>query len=197
MKGLIIIVNFEQELEIRRFLEQFADANPGLDAVVVDDGSRDSSPAVAESLGYRVIRHQTNRGVGAAIRTGINYAIHTGDYEYVVILSSNGKMRPSEIPTVIRPILDERADYVQGTRFAKHGRALAHSPFRRAAIPAYSLVASAILGRRFTDITCGFRAYRLDWIRNPRINLDQGWLDRYEAELYIHYYACRLRARIV
>ena len=69
--------------------------------------------------------------------------------------------------------------------------------FRSAAIPAYSLLASALLGRRFTDITCGFRAYRLWILRHPEVNLQQDWLDRYEAELYIHYYVCRLDARIV
>ncbi|MGN6391442.1 MAG: hypothetical protein ACTHM9_04205, partial [Gemmatimonadales bacterium] len=56
---------------------------------------------------------------------------------------------------------------------------------------------SVVLGRRFTDITCGFRAYRLWIVRDPRVNLRQSWLNRYELELYIHYYACRLGARIV
>jgi dolichol-phosphate mannosyltransferase len=197
MKGIIIVVNFDQELEIGRFLESLTDSNPGLDVVVVDDGSRDSSPSIAEALGYRVIRHGANWGVGAGIRTGIRHALASGVYEYVVILSSNGKMHADEIPAVIQPILDNRADYVQGTRFAKEGRALALSPFRSAAIPAYSLLASAILRQRFTDITCGFRAYRLWLFRDSRVDLDQSWLNRYEAELYIHYYACRLGARIV
>jgi dolichol-phosphate mannosyltransferase len=197
MQGLLIVVNYEQELEISGFLSSLTRASPGLEAVVIDDGSRDRSPLLAEALGYRVIRHSSNRGVGAAIRTGIQYARREARFEYVLIMSSNGKMHADEIPTVIAPILENRADYVQGSRFREGGRSLALSGFRRFAIPVFSLLASAILRYRFTDITCGFRAYRLALFDDPRVNLEQEWLNHYEAELYIHYYACQLGARIV
>jgi dolichol-phosphate mannosyltransferase len=195
--GLIIVVNYDQELEIGRFLRSLAAIQHGLDVVVVDDGSQDRSPAIAEELGFRVMRHARNRGVGAAIRTGIRHALEREVYEYVVIMSSNGKMRAAELPIVIGPILAGDADYVQGTRFSQEGRAIALSTFRSTAIPLYSVLASAILRRRFTDITCGFRAYRLWLCRHTLVNLEQSWLDRYETELYLHYYACRLGARIV
>lgn len=197
LKGLLIVVNYDQELEIARFLDTLGKEPHGLEVIVVDDGSKDRSPSIAEQFGYRVIRHSTNLGVGAAIRTGIQHALALNTYDYAVIMSSNGKMRPNEIRRVIAPILQEQADYVQGSRFSEKGRALALSRFRSAAIPAYSLLASALLRRRFTDITCGFRAYRLWLFRDPRVNLNQSWLEHYEAELYIHYYACRLGARIV
>jgi len=197
MTGLIIVVNYEQVLEIARFLDGLSVENPGLEVVVVDDGSKDRSSAIAEERGYTVIRHARTRGVGAAIRTGIEYARAQGRYEWVLIMSSNGKMHAKEISTVIAPILEGRADYVQGSRFLKGGRSLALSGFRANAIPAFSLAVSVILRRRFTDITCGFRAYRLSLFDDPRIKLTQDWLDRYEAELYIHYYACRLGVRIV
>lgn len=196
MTGLVIVVNYNQELEIARFLESLASEKGGLDVVIVDDGSTDRSPAIAEAMGYHVIRRDANRGVGAAIRTGIDYARNSG-FDFVVIMSSNGKMRADEIATVINPITTGHADYVQGSRFVAGGQSVALSTFRRAAIPAYSLLASAILHRRFTDITCGFRAYRLALFDHPRIRLHQSWLDQYELELYIHYYACRLGARIV
>ncbi len=192
-----MVVNYEQELEIGRFLESLSAANPGLDVVVIDDGSRDRSPEIAEDLGYAVIRHSENRGVGAAIRTGIRHAMREGAYEFVVIMSSNGKMHADELHLVIGPILRDQADYVQGSRFAVGGRALSLPRFRSAAISAYSLLATAILRRRFTDITCGFRAYRLSLFHDPQVKLDQPWLNRYEAELYIHYHACRRRLRIV
>lgn len=197
MTGLIIVVNFNQEVEIAHFLESLARANSGTDVVLVDDGSSDRSPAIAEAMGYHVIRRARNRGVGAAIRTGIEYARSRDQFDFVVIMSSNGKMRADEISTVIAPIIERRADYVQGSRFLAGGRSLALSTFRSAAIPAYSFLASAILRKRFTDITCGFRAYCLSLFDEPCIRLDQRWLDQYELELYIHYYACRLGARIV
>ena len=197
VKGLIIVVNFEQELEIEAFLIGLRGNNPGLDVVVVDDASRDKSADIAERLGYHVIRRTENQGVGAAIRTGIEYARAEGIFEFVVIMSSNGKMRSDEIARVVGPIIRDEADYVQGSRFMTEGRAVDLSTFRSLAIPAYSLVASALLRRRFTDITCGFRAYRLSLFDAPELRLDQEWLNRYETELYIHYHACRLGLRIV
>lgn len=197
LAGLIIVVNYEQELEIARFLASLQSANPGLDVLVVDDGSKDRSPEIAEKFGFHVLRHEVNRGVGAAIRTGIQYARRSGAYSYVLIMSSNGKMHADEIPRVIGPVVEGRADYVQGSRFHRGGRSLSLSPFRSGAIPLFSLFASAILRRRFTDITCGYRAYRLSLFDDPRVDIEQAWLDRYELELYVHYYACRLAARVV
>ncbi len=197
MNGLLIVVNYDQELEIGRFLKDLRRTNHCLDVLVIDDGSKDRSPQIAEELGYTVIRHGRNQGVGAAIRTGLRHAVSQAKYEFVLIMSSNGKMNPGEMHTVIAPIVEGQADYVQGTRFALRGRSLALPMYRALAIPAYSLMASVILRRRFTDITCGFRAYRLWIVRHPRVVLEQSWLDRYETELYIHYYACRLGARMV
>ena len=197
MRGLLIVVNYEQEQEIARFLQRLSTANPGLDVVVVDDGSSDGSPAIAAACGYTVLRHERNRGVGAAIRTGIQHARRAGRYDYVLIMSSNGKMYPEEIPGVIAPVVNDRADYVQGSRFLPGGRSPALSGFRRGAIPLFSRFASIFLGRRFSDITCGFRAYRLALFDAPRVKLEQAWLDRYELELYIHYFACKLGLRIV
>ncbi len=197
MKGLIIVVNFEQEREIAAFLTRLTRSNPGLDVIVVDDGSRDSSPKIADEMGYEVIRHRQNFGVGAAIRTGIAHAREARSYDFVVVMSSNGKMHPEELPRVVDPILSGKADYVQGSRFLRGGRALELSTFRTAAIPAYSAIASALLGSRFTDVTCGFRAYVLSMFDDPDVNLDQTWLNRYEAEYYIHYYATRKGLRVI
>lgn len=193
--GLIIVVNYNQEVEIGRFLTELdaelGRGQLGLDVVVVDDGSSDRSADIAEERGYKVLRHGSNRGVGAGLRTGILHAKAQGRYDYVVVMSSNGKMRPSELPRVIEPIVAGRADYVQGSRFLKGGRSLNLTGFRKSAIPAFTLFANAMLRRRFTDITCGFRAYRLALFDDPAVQLEQPWLDRYEMEYYIHYHACR------
>lgn len=197
MKGLLVVVNYDQELEIARFLSHLKNNTNGLEVVVVDDGSTDRSPEIADELGYRLIRHRANLGVGAAIRTGIGFARSSGRFDFVVIMSSNGKMRVEDLQSVIAPINDGTADYVQGSRFMKGGSVLQLSTFRRAAIPLYSVLSSVMLRRSFTDITCGFRAYRLFLFDDDRVDLDQQWLDQYEAELYIHYHACRAGLRMV
>lgn len=196
MKGLVIVVNYNQEHEIRAFLEKLSGHQPVADTLIVDDGSSDSSPAIAERLGYRVLRHDVNRGVGAAIRTGIHEARTTG-YDYVIINSSNGKMQPEDLGVIRGPIERDEADYTTGSRFLAGGGSPGLPWFRRLAIPVFSAALGLLLRRRFTDITCGYRAYRIDWLFAPGVHIDQPWLDRYELEYYIHYWACRTGQRIV
>src|SRR5262249_25492875 len=86
------------------------------ETVVVDDGSSDDTARFAESAGATVIRQGTNRGVGAAIRSGIDYAQEKG-YEVVVIVSGGGKTPPEQIPRLIEPILKGEAELVQGSRY--------------------------------------------------------------------------------
>lgn len=137
MKGLVIVVNYNQEHEIRAFLEQLSGHQPVADTLIVDDGSRDASPAIAERLGYRVLRHDVNRGVGAAIRTGIHEARTTG-YDYVIINSSNGKMQPEDLGVIRGPIERGEAKYTTGSRFLAGGSSPGLPWFRRLAIPVFS-----------------------------------------------------------
>lgn len=197
MKGLLVVVNYNQGEEIGKFLPSLERWWPKADSVVVDDGSSDRSPTIAEEAGYRVLRGDRNRGVGDAIRRGIYHARDRGDVDYVVIMSSNGKMRPEELEVVTAPVREGRADYVQGNRFLRADTSIKLTTFRSAAIPAFSLFSSAMLGRRFTDISCGFRAYTLRLALDPRLDISQEWLSRYEMEYYLHYWACRLDYRIV
>lgn len=196
---ILIIVNYNHKQEIRDLLNRtrnvISKVDIKIDPIVIDDCSTDGSPKIAESMGYKVLYHSVNRGVGAVIRTGIEYGIKNG-YQSVLILSANGKMQPEEIPSVLEPILNGTAHYVQGSRFLLDGKSLGLSLFRTIMIPIFSIVTSLILKRRFSDITCGYRAYKLDWISSPEINLDQSWLDRYELEFYIHYWACKKKLRI-
>lgn len=192
---LVIIVNYNQRAEIGSVLNDLKNRHPIVDMVVVDDGSSDGSAQVAEEAGYLVLRHQVNCGVGAAIRTGIIHGRAHG-YQACVIMSANGKMRGEDLARVIEPITSGRADYVTGSRFLKGGASPGLSLFRRFGIPVFSLLAWPILGRLFSDVTCGFRCYRLSLFDDARVDISQEWLSRYELEYYIHYWACRLRLRI-
>jgi len=195
MKLLTIVVNFNQAYEIQAALTGLLEHVVAENIVVIDDGSTDGSAEVAEQMGLPTVRHETNRGIGAAIRTGIFYAKENG-FHAVVIFSSNGKMSPTQMRRVCGPVLAGTADYVQGSRFAKHGESLRLPVLRWFLIHAFSFFATAILRRRFTDITCGYRAYRIDWLFDGDVHLAQHWLDRYEMEYYIHYKACRHNLRI-
>lgn len=194
-QGLLIVANYNQMGEIASYLERCQKHFPKKQVLVVDDGSSDGSCEYAESQGYNVKRHEKNQGIGAAIRTGIDYAKANG-YTWVMISSSNGKIRPEDFETVYTPLIKGEADYVTGSRFAPGGSSPGLTPFRRFAIPIFSLFTFPLIGRKFSDITCGFRAYGLELFDNPKCNIHQEWLSRYELEYYVHYWACKLGLRI-
>src|ERR1043165_8632588 len=91
--------------------------------VVIDDGSTDDTPDHAENAGASVIRAGKNRGVGAAIRSGIDYAIDNG-YDIVVVVSGGGKTPPEQIPRLVNPIMSGEAELVQGSRYLDGGEYL-------------------------------------------------------------------------
>jgi len=163
--------------------------------VVVDDHSSDRTKEVAEGLGATVIRHEVNRGVGAAIRSGILFVRDAG-CDAVVILSGDDQHEPSELPRVLEPIHEGRFDFVQGSRRLPGGRAVGINAFRRVTTFAYALVFRLVTGFPCTDATNGFRAFRLSMIDDPQIRIEQEWLDRYELEPYLLYKAVKTGKRI-
>jgi dolichol-phosphate mannosyltransferase len=166
------------------------------ETIVVDDGSDDGGPDLARAAGARVITQERRRGVGAAIRTGIEAARASG-HSVVVVLAANGKDDPAEAPRLLDK-LREGYDYVQGSRFLREGGASVHLPRGRGfMIRGYSFLFRVLSGFAATDITNGFRAYRLSVLDDPRIRIDQSWLDRYELEYYLQWKAITLGYRVV
>lgn len=194
MRILLIVVNFNQEKEILNFLLKLKNNFSVEDTVIVDDGSTDRSVEIATELTYNVLKHIRNEGVGATVRTGLMYGL-SNNYEAALIMSSNGKLKPEEIPLLINPVIEKKADYVTGSRFIKKGSSQGLGWFRHVGIKIFSLLAYPLLGKYFSDITCGFRCYKLDFISN--LNIEQDWLNKYEMEYYIHYFACKQKLRIV
>ena len=164
--------------------------------VVVDDGSTDQTADYAEGAGATVIRAGRNCGVGAAIRSGIDYAIEHG-YDIVVIVSGGGKTPPEQIPRLIEPIIKGEAELVQGSRYLEGGEYL-RMPFRRRlGTRGYTFLFSLFCLHRVTDASSGFRAIKTSLFDDKRINLWQEWLDRYELEPYLLFKALRLRHKVI
>ena len=163
--------------------------------LVVDDGSTDGSTAVARARGATVIELGATRGVGAALRTGYRHAIRSG-VDVVVTIAGNNKDAPEEIPALLEPIAEDRADFVQGSRFLKRDADYGAMPrYRRVATRAHPLFFSLVARRWVTESTNGFRAIRTRVLADPRIDLDQPWLDEYELEPYLYLRAIRLGYR--
>jgi dolichol-phosphate mannosyltransferase len=142
----------------------------------------------------RVISRHDRRGVGSAIRDGIEYAI-SSNYDVAVIMAGNGKDQPSEINRLLMPILRDKYDYVQGSRFLNGGKCV-KNPFLRGLFSRlYPFVWTMLTKSKCTDVTNGFRAYRLSLFNDQKIDISQSWLDGYELEYYIHYKALTLGYR--
>src|SRR5713101_1795563 len=85
------------------------------DVVVVNDGSRDDTAAVARAAGAEVVDHPQNRGKGGALKTGFAYAIQNG-YDVVITLDADGQHLPREIPKFLRAREETKADLIIGGR---------------------------------------------------------------------------------
>lgn len=166
------------------------------EVVLIDDGSSDDTAHVAARAGATVLRHDKNRGVGAAIRTGLAHAKARG-HDAVVILNAQGKYDPVDIATLLNPLREGRADLVQGSRFVPGGQHVGMPVRRLLGQHAYSAVFSALLGHRITDASSGIRAFFVSVAHHPQIDLSQPWLDRYELEPYLLYRAVQVGLRVV
>jgi dolichol-phosphate mannosyltransferase len=164
---------------------------PGIvdDILVVDDCSTDGTGDESAALGALVIRHERNLGVGAAIRTGIQYADFHG-YDVVVVAASDDQDVPSEIPRLLEPIDQGRAEFVQGSRYLRGGRRVRHPISRTVMTWGYSAIFTALSFHLVTDGTNGFRAFLTRTAMD--LPLDQEWLNRYELEPYL-YWRCLQR----
>jgi len=165
------------------------------EVLVVDDGSRDGSADVARQGGATVLALGRTIGVGAALRAGYRYAVER-IYDVVVTVAGNNKDAPEEIPMLLDPIAEGRADFVQGSRYLKRSGQFGAMPrYRRLATRLHPLLFSLVAGRRVTESTNGFRAIRREVLADPRIRLDQPWPDEYELEPYLYFRAIRLGYR--
>jgi len=156
------------------------------EVLVVDDGSKDSSPDVARSLGATVLPMGRVVGVGAALLAGFKWAKERG-FDVIVVIAGNNKDAPEEIPLLLEPIAAARAGFVQGSRYLKPGADFGRMPrYCRIATRIHPLLFSLVSGRRVTESTNGFRSVHRRVLADPRIRLDQPWLDQYELEPYLY-----------
>lgn len=189
-RTLVMIPVYDEAEKIRRLLDEFPfDLVDRV--VIVDDGSSDGSQEIVTRYPVRVIRHETNRGIGVGIRETVAMGRAEG-LHVMVVMAGNGKDDPREIPLVLAPILERGRSYVHGSRFLAPGHEENTPTFRSVAIRLYSRIFNLFAPAPCTDVTNGFRAYRLDLLARPEFDLDQPWLDRYEMEYYVHFKAWML-----
>jgi dolichol-phosphate mannosyltransferase len=140
--------------------------------------------------------HGKRKGIGFAIREGIEYGV-ANQFDIVVVLAGNNKDDPREIPQLLAPILEDGFEYVQGSRFLPGGKKVKNPFFRGIFSRLFPFVWTFFTRVRCTDVTNGFRAYKIGIFSDPRINIKQDWLTGYELEYYIHYKVFTLGYKII
>lgn len=187
MKTLVSPIVFNEMPRALTLWDKFqvSPARETCDFLMMNDGSEDGFEKACRERSIPVLSHPKRQGVGAAIRTVLKEGLARG-YGAAVIMAGNTKDDPAEIPLLLEPLLKGDADFVQGSRFLKGGR-YDGLPFHRliATKWLHPVLMSFFCGRKVTDSTNGFRALRLAVLKDPRIQIDQPWLDHYELEPYL------------
>lgn len=158
----VVIPAKDEEATLGELLERVARVRvPGheLLPIVVDDGSTDGTAAVAEASCALLVRHPENRGLGAAVRTGLWAAVESGA-SAVAYMDADLEYSPEDIPRLVEPILAGRADYVLGSRFSgEDGGVKEMKLHRRAGNLLFTGLLVLLTGRRMSDGQTGMRAF--------------------------------------
>jgi hypothetical protein len=157
---LIIIPAYDEEGGIREVLRRVPESLLGYEVktVVVDDGSSDATAAITREEGFPVVSHVVNRGQGDALRTGFAIA-QLERADIVINLDADGQYKPEEIERLVKPIIDDEADFVLGSRFM--GFYEEAGSVRHVGVVFFSKMISILTGTRISDCTNGFRAIRV------------------------------------
>lgn len=151
---LVLVPAFNEEASIGALLEELRTTHPGMDTLVVSDGSVDATARLAAAGGAQVLDLPCNLGVGGAVQAGFRYAWDHG-YDFVVRLDGDGQHPPSEIARLAGEMARGEADLIVGSRFLEE-RSYGSTAVRRLGIRGLATFLSIICRRRVTDPTSGF-----------------------------------------
>jgi glycosyltransferase involved in cell wall biosynthesis len=169
----IVVPAFNEARTIEQVLRRLAEEDLGgpYEVIVVDDGSTDGTPDLAESAGMddvRVVRLPSNRGKGAAVRAGIAEA--RGGL--VVIQDADLEYDPADIPKLLDPLRSGVADAVYGTRLRGGEPQRAHMFWHYAGNRFLSLLTNVLFNTTISDMEVGYKAFRGDLIRSLELRSD-------------------------
>jgi glycosyltransferase involved in cell wall biosynthesis len=149
----LVLAAYNEGQSLAAVVSELAVTYPNI--IVVDDGSSDDTAAEGVRGGATVLRHVVNRGQGAALQTGIAYALQQGA-TYIVTFDSDGQHQPADVAALVAPIAAGRAEIVLGSRFL--GTTERMPRIRRLLLHAAILFTRVASGARVTDTHNGLRA---------------------------------------
>lgn len=141
------------------------------EVVVIDDGSTDRTVPVAEEAGATVIQHETNKGKGGAVKTFFEY-VGDRELEAVVLMDADGQHNPADIPSVIEPVINGKADLVIGSRYLNSRDGEETPLYRRFGQRILDYLTLGSRSGQLTDTQSGFRALSPDAIDTVELTTD-------------------------
>jgi len=183
MRLLVAIPCLNEAETVRQVIEAIPREMPQVDEVsvlVIDDGSTDETRAEAEGAGAFVISHGENRGVGAAFQSALQHAIRQR-FDLLVNIDADNQFDPNDIPKLVAPIVSGEAHFVTASRFIDKSFTPKMPFMKRWGNHRMSALNSRLVGRKFYDVSCGFRAYS----REAMLNLNLHGEFTYTQETFI------------
>jgi len=173
-RALAVVVARDEERAVGEVVAGIPSEACGLpvDVLLVDDGSTDATPAIALAHGARVVSHPRSRGLGAALRTGLEIARDEG-YAAAVYLDGDGEYDPADLVTVLDPVARGRADYVIGSRFLGPREGMAWH--RTLANRVTTALVGTLMGTVISDGQSGYRAFSARALAAARIGHDYNY----------------------
>ena len=169
---VVVIAAYNEAAAIGKVLQDMPKRCCGMpvDVLVVVDGATDSTAEIASAHGAYTCVAPRNRGQGAALRLGYRLAADCGA-RYVVTTDADGQYDGAELETLVRPLVEDRADFVTGSR--RLGRHESDNRLRWLGVRVFAALASVLIWRRITDTSFGFRAMRADLACSVRLTEPQ------------------------
>jgi len=165
----IVIPAFNEEKKIAEVIDSLRKEGYTR-IIVVDDGSEDLTYSKAKSPGVTTLKHAINRGQGAALKTGIEYALEQGA-EIIVTFDSDGQHSAEDIKRLIQPIEEGKADMVLGSRFLNKESNV--PVVRKIFLKGGALIFRLMYGVRLTDSHNGLRAFSRKAAQTIRLTQDK------------------------
>ena len=173
IKPIMIVMPAYNEAEnLAYLLKRIPSKIKGLDVgvLVIDDGSTDDTQQVVDEHNYIVVSNMINRGGGAALRLGYDI-LREADGDICVTMDADGQHQAEDIEALVSPIISNEYDVVIGSRIL--GAREKDNPIRIAGVHLFGAIISSLLGKRITDPSSGFRAFKMDKIKAIDLREDQ------------------------
>ncbi len=159
MKVVVMIPAYNEELTIKDVIRSIPRDFADVKILVIDDGSKDGTVKMAkEAKADKIIIHGTNKGLGITFRDGIETALKMGA-DVIVNIDADGQFDCNDIPRLVQPIVDGKADMVTCSRFLNKQYAPRMPFVKRFGNEIITMLINFITGRIFSDTQCGFRSY--------------------------------------